>query len=93
MRHLLLIAILFATLSSAPAQQKAVEFTSFQLSDTVYMLSGRGGNVGISTGEDGVYIIDDQVKPVTDGLVEAIMRSTKSAISCTTRGRPGPFLA
>ena len=72
MRPLLLIAVLFATLNSASAQQKAVEFTSFQLSDTVYMLSGRGGNVGISTGEDGVYIIDDQVKPVTDGLLKAI---------------------
>ena len=80
MRPLLLIAVLFATLNSASAQQKAVEFTSFQLSDTVYMLSGRGGNVGISTGEDGVYIIDDQVKPVTDGLLKAIGKISNKPI-------------
>ena len=36
------------------------------------MLRGRGGNVGISTGEDGLYIIDDQVRPITDQLLQAI---------------------
>jgi cyclase len=72
MRSLLLIAILFASISNASAQNKAVEFTTIQLSDTIYMLKGRGGNVGISTGEDGLYIIDDQVKPVTDELLKAI---------------------
>ena len=67
-------------LTSASAQQKAVEFTSFQLSDTVYMLTGSGGNVGISTGEDGVFIIDDQVKPVTAGLLKAIGKISNKPI-------------
>ena len=74
MKSLLLIAILFASINSLSAQDKAVEFTTFQLSDTVYMLKGRGGNVGISTGEDGLYIIDDQVRPVTTGLLQAIRK-------------------
>ena len=72
MRLLLLIAILFITINSARAQEKKVEFTSFQLSDTIYMLKGAGGNVGVSTGEDGLYIIDDQVRPVTTQLLQAI---------------------
>jgi len=54
MKPLLFMALFFATMASATAQETKLEFTSFQLSDTVYMLKGRGGNVGISTGKDGL---------------------------------------
>ncbi len=80
MRPLLLIAILIATINTAPAQDKKVEFKTFQLSDTIYMLMGRGGNVGISTGEDGLYIIDDQVRPVTTQLLQAIRKISDKPI-------------
>jgi glyoxylase-like metal-dependent hydrolase (beta-lactamase superfamily II) len=80
MRALLLIAILFVTISSTPAEEKKVEFKTFQLSDTVYMLMGRGGNVGISTGKDGLYIIDDQVRPVTKELLQAIRKISAKPI-------------
>jgi cyclase len=80
MRALLLVAVLFASINGTSAQEKAVEFSTFQLSDTVYMLKGRGGNVGISTGEDGLYIIDDQVKPVTSQLLQAIRKISKEPI-------------
>jgi cyclase len=79
-RPLLLIAVLFASINSVSAQEKAVEFTSFQLSDTIYMLKGRGGNVGISAGKDGLYIIDDQVEPVTDQLLKAIRKISNKPI-------------
>lgn len=72
MRTLLLLVVLFTSINSVFAQDKPVEFTTIQLSDTIYMLKGRGGNVGISSGQDGLYIIDDQVKPVTAGLLKAI---------------------
>jgi len=72
MRSLLLIAILAISVNTATAQNDKVEFTSLQRSDTIYMLSGRGGNVGISTGQDGLYIIDDQVRPITAELLQAI---------------------
>lgn len=74
MRLLLSVAILAATLNSVAAEEKAVEFATIQLSDSVYMLTGSGGNVGISNGEDGLFIIDDQVKPVTAGLLRAIRK-------------------
>ena len=80
MRFLLFIAILFASFNSTFAQDKKVEFTSFQLSDTIYMLRGRGGNVGISTGEDGLYIIDDQISPVTTELLQAIRKISDKPI-------------
>lgn len=80
MRLLLLFAILFATINNAPAQDKKVEFNTLQLSDTIYMLMGRGGNVGISTGVDGLYIIDDQVRPVTTQLLQAIRKISNKPI-------------
>jgi glyoxylase-like metal-dependent hydrolase (beta-lactamase superfamily II) len=67
-----LLAASLATSGSVSAQENKVEFSTFQLSDTIYMLRGRGGNVGISSGEDGLYIIDDQVQPVTSQLLQAI---------------------
>lgn len=80
MKSLLLIVMFFASINSLSAQNKPVEFTTFQLSDTVYMLKGSGGNVGISTGEDGLYIIDDQVKPVTSELLQAIRKISNKPI-------------
>ncbi len=80
MKPVLLIAILFASINSLSAQDKPVEFTTFQLSDTVHMLKGAGGNVGISTGEDGLYIIDDQVRPVTTELLKAVRKISDKPI-------------
>jgi len=80
MKPLLLMALLIAATNTASAQESKVEFTTFQLSDTVYMLRGRGGNVGISTGKDGLYIIDDQVKQVTGPLLQAIRKISTQPI-------------
>lgn len=74
MKTLLIVVLLFASANPLFAEDKPVEFSTFQLSDTVYMLRGRGGNVGISDGEDGLFIIDDQVKPVTRDLMRAIRK-------------------
>lgn len=74
MRALILILSALTVASAAKAQEKKVEFESFQLSDSVYMLTGSGGNVGVSSGADGLYIIDDQVKEVTGPLLTAIRK-------------------
>ncbi|HEY5775974.1 MAG TPA: MBL fold metallo-hydrolase [Xanthomonadales bacterium] len=80
MKSVLLTVMLIASTTSLSAQDKPVEFSTFQLSDSVYMLKGRGGNVGISTGEDGLFIIDDQVKPVTAELLQAIRKISNKPI-------------
>jgi len=80
MKTLLLSVLLLASIGSLSAQEKVVEFTAFQLSDTIYMIKGSGGNVGISTGEDGLFIIDDQVKPVTAQLLQAIRKVSNKPI-------------
>ena len=80
MKALLFVVLFFASINSLSAEDKPVEFTTFQLSDTVYMLRGRGGNIGISTGEDGLYIIDDQLRPITTQLLQAIRKISHKPI-------------
>ncbi|MGH8035185.1 MAG: MBL fold metallo-hydrolase, partial [Lysobacterales bacterium] len=78
--QLCLFFCLFALPFGALSQEKKVEFIATPLSGTVTMLTGSGGNVGISAGEDGVYIVDDQVKPITDQLLEAIRKVSDKPI-------------
>ncbi|UCC73210.1 MAG: MBL fold metallo-hydrolase [Gemmatimonadota bacterium] len=49
-----------------------VEIESVELAPGVHMLTGRGGNLGLSAGEDGVFLIDDQYAPLTEKIVAAI---------------------
>jgi glyoxylase-like metal-dependent hydrolase (beta-lactamase superfamily II) len=59
-------------LSPGPARANEVEYRATPLSDTVSMIQARGGNVAVSAGDDGVFIIDDQYKPSIEGLLAAI---------------------
>jgi glyoxylase-like metal-dependent hydrolase (beta-lactamase superfamily II) len=74
-RFLLTAAIaglVFSFASPSVAQQNQVDYVPTTLSSTVTMIKGRGGNIAVSAGEDGVFIIDDQLEPLTDQLVTAI---------------------
>ncbi len=43
-----------------------------KVTDGIYMLTGNGGNIGVSAGTDGVFLIDDQVAPLTDQVKAAV---------------------
>ena len=49
-----------------------VEIRAQKLTDNVYVLFGAGGNIGVSAGEDGVFLIDDQFAPLTEKIKAAI---------------------
>ncbi len=58
------------TLAHQPAQEVFVE--TEELGDGVYaLITGRGGNVGLSVGEDGVFMIDTQFAPIAPFLDRA----------------------
>jgi glyoxylase-like metal-dependent hydrolase (beta-lactamase superfamily II) len=42
------------------------------LRDSVWVITGRGGNIGLSVGADGVYMIDDQYAPLSEPIRQAI---------------------
>ncbi len=49
-----------------------VEVVAHHVAGSIYYLAGAGGNIGISVGEDGIVMIDDQFAPLTDKIVAAI---------------------
>lgn len=49
-----------------------VEVVAHHVAGSVYYLAGQGGNIGLSVGEDGIVMIDDQYAPLTDKIVAAI---------------------
>lgn len=51
--------VLELSISHASAQD-AVPIKTIMIADGIHMLMGRGGNVAVSTGADGTYVIDDQ---------------------------------
>lgn len=54
------------------AQNKDVTIKIQKLTEKVYMLEGKGGNIGVSIGEDGVLMIDSQFAQLTPKILEAI---------------------
>jgi cyclase len=42
------------------------------VAEGIFMLTGEGGNIGVSAGNDGVFLIDDQFAPLTDKIIESI---------------------
>ncbi|CAN5454429.1 N/A [soil metagenome] len=49
-----------------------VTFKVTKVSGNVYMLQGRGGNIGAIVGSDGILIIDDDYKAVSEKLRDAL---------------------
>lgn len=49
-----------------------VKITTISVTDQIFMLQGAGGNIGISIGDDGVFVIDDQFAPLTEKIHTAI---------------------
>jgi len=66
---LLLISIL--SLSAQPGGGD-VTIKTTHIAGSVYMLEGQGGNIGVSAGEDGILMVDDQFATLTDKIVKAI---------------------
>jgi glyoxylase-like metal-dependent hydrolase (beta-lactamase superfamily II) len=62
------------------AQKKEVTINITKVSDHVYMLVGQGGNIAISVGEDGVFMIDDQFAHLTPKILKAIQSITDKPV-------------
>jgi cyclase len=67
------IAVVFPV--NAAAQQpdfSKVEVKTTKIGEGVYMLAGAGGNLGLSVGEDAVFLVDDEFAPLTEKVKAAI---------------------
>lgn len=73
-KKLLISSVLATSASLAIAQDRFadVEISSQHIGGSVHMLVGAGGNIGVSAGEDGVLMIDDQYAPLAEKITAAI---------------------
>lgn len=79
-KFLVLLALLSLGLSTVLAhgdnshfaKQQDVQVKTTKIVNNIYLLQGRGGNIGASVGMDGILIIDDDYKNVGEKLKEAL---------------------
>lgn len=72
MRRLLASAALIASGPVVAQDLSKVEIKSEQVAPGVAVLFGAGGNIGVSYGEDGTILIDDQFAPLTEKIQTAV---------------------
>jgi cyclase len=76
MRKPAIAAVMLAAVSCAPvaAQQDMsnVEIRAVEIRPGVAVLFGNGGNIGVSYGEDGTILVDDQFAPLTAKIQAAV---------------------
>jgi cyclase len=66
------LSLCLATPAAALQDMSKVEIKAEQLAPGVAVLFGAGGNIGVSYGEDGTILIDDQFAPLTDKIQKAV---------------------
>ncbi|MFI5182490.1 MAG: prolyl oligopeptidase family serine peptidase [Thermoanaerobaculia bacterium] len=68
----LVVLVAFSPLAFAQTDFSKVEIKAEKVGEGVYMMTGAGGNLGVSAGEDGVVLIDDQFAPLSGKILAAI---------------------
>ncbi|MCA1563494.1 MAG: MBL fold metallo-hydrolase [Acidobacteria bacterium] len=66
--------------TSAQPDLSAAQIGTVKVTDGLWMLTGPGGNIGVSAGADAVFLIDDQYAPLTDKVKAAIAGITPSPV-------------
>ncbi|MGB9105933.1 MAG: MBL fold metallo-hydrolase [Terriglobales bacterium] len=81
MRKLLWCLILLVGVAAAQQTDfSKVQIKVTKVAGSVYMLEGAGGNIGVSVGEDGIVIVDDQYAPLAEKIQAALRRITDKPV-------------
>jgi cyclase len=73
-------AVALAGPARAQDDMRDVRIRTVAVAEGVYMLMGRGGNIGLSVGDDGAFVIDDQYAPLTERIKAAIAAVTNHEV-------------
>src|SRR5512147_2284261 len=81
MRKLFVMVCLVVGVAAAQERDfSKVEIKVTKVAGSVYMLEGAGGNIGVSVGEDGIVLVDDQFAPLASKIREALKGITDKPI-------------
>ena len=76
MKRFVLLCVAFQCILSIPAHAQRnwddVEIKPHYANGQIHMLEGSGGNIGVSVGDDGILIVDDQFAPLADKIKAAL---------------------
>lgn len=81
-RKFLAIGIFIFALSFSIYSQNydSVQIKTTRLTESIYMLEGAGGNIGVLVGNDGIIIIDDQFAPLTEKIKTALSKISSKPV-------------
>lgn len=68
-----LAALTLYTLPAVGLAQDAAGITTQQVAAQIFMLQGEGGNIGLFTGPDATFLVDDQFAPLTAKILAAVV--------------------
>lgn len=68
------LALLLPLSAIAQDEFAGVEIKTIHVAGNIHMLEGRGGNIGVSSGPDGILIVDDQYAPLSDKIKAALAK-------------------
>jgi cyclase len=79
--HVLALAIAVAVPAAAQQQDfSKVEIKAEKVAEGLYVLTGAGGNIGLSVGKSGSLVIDDQYAPLTEKILAAVKAITPDPV-------------
>ena len=89
MRNITIVTIFLAALGHslllAQQAQEDVQIEATQVAGNVYMLTGQGGNIGLSIGPDGAFLVDDQFAPLHEKIVGKIRQLAGDSLAADHR--------
>ena len=70
--------LFFTVFSSAQTDSGKPIYTKLiKLSNKMYVYQGKGGNIGLSVGDDGIFMVDSQYEDSMEGFLEEIKKFDK----------------
>ncbi len=70
--RLCILTTLFFSLVATVYADDEVKISTVPVSDQIFMITGKGGNIALFIGKDGTFLIDDQFAPLTSKILKAI---------------------
>jgi glyoxylase-like metal-dependent hydrolase (beta-lactamase superfamily II) len=83
MKNNLIASLLFCFIFSFSLHSQnfdSVQIKKTKLTESIYMLEGSGGNIGVLVGNDGIVLIDDQFAPLTEKIKAALSKITSKPV-------------
>jgi len=77
----ILVTAFTAIVMAVPVLAEDVEIKTTHVAGHVYVLEGYGGNIGVSVGDDGILLVDDQFANIADKIRAALAAVKKGDVS------------